>query len=73
MNEKYNEHMAHDLEVIKNLLAYQVARSCDTLLDRVVALAAAGMKQGEIAAICGTTPGSISVRLAEAKRKKRKR
>ena len=34
-------------------------------------LARAGLDRREIAQICGTTPDVVSVRLAEAKRKKR--
>lgn len=59
------------LDTIIRLLAHQVAGDHDTLETKAIALASAGMRPKEIAAICGTTAGSVSVRLAVSKRKRR--
>lgn len=61
------------LDTIIRLLAHQVAQGHDTLETKAIALASAGLRPKEIATICGTTAGSVSVRLANSKRKRRTR
>lgn len=61
------------LDTVKRLLAHQVAQAHETLETKAAVLATLGLKPKEIAVICGTTPGTVSVRLAEAKRKSRKK
>src|SRR5437899_12951125 len=68
--------MAHDavvaesrdaLATIKRLLAAQVGVG-QTIAERAPLLHRLGVDRGTIAAVCGTSPEVISVRLAEAKR-----
>jgi DNA-binding CsgD family transcriptional regulator len=71
MDKQEFEAISKALHTIKGLLALQISRSYETLESRAVALASTGMTPKEIAEICGTTPHSISVRLAEAKKSNR--
>ena len=57
------------LNTIINLLSYLVTVEHDTLEKKATVLNSLGLEPKEIARICKTTPKSISVRLAEAKRK----
>lgn len=57
------------LDTITRLLSYLVAIEHDTLEKRALVLNSLGLQPSEIARICGTTPNTISVRLAEAKKK----
>jgi CRP-like cAMP-binding protein len=57
------------LDTLIKLLGHQVAVSHETLETKAVVLSSLGLQPAEIANICGTTPGTISVRLAEAKKK----
>lgn len=57
------------LDTIIKLLGHQVAVSHETLETKAVVLNSLGLQPSDIATICGTTPGTISVRLAEAKKR----
>jgi DNA-directed RNA polymerase specialized sigma24 family protein len=57
------------LDLIARLLAYLVAAEHDTLERRAMTLSALGLPLSEIARVCNSTAKSISVRLAEARRK----
>jgi transcriptional regulator len=57
------------LSILINLLAYQIIQG-KTLTDGVPVLRRLGLKQSEIAAVYDTTAGTVSVRLAEAKRRR---
>lgn len=58
------------LDVLIRLAALQLARSEETLEARALLLSRAGLGPTDIAKLCGTTTGSVSVRLAEARRDK---
>ena len=73
MDEKLAQEMMATLNTIKFLLAHQVSQAHETLETKANVLSSLGLKAKEIATICNTTPGSISVRLAEAKRKSKKK
>ncbi len=57
------------LDILIHLLGHQVAMDHETLETKALTLNSLGLAPAEIARICGTTPGTISVRLAEAKKK----
>lgn len=61
------------INLLIRLIAHQVALQHETLETKAVVLSSLGLKPADIAKICGTTPGTISVRLAEAKRKAKRR
>jgi DNA-binding CsgD family transcriptional regulator len=61
------------LDTITRLLSYLVAIEHDTLEKRALVLSSLGLQPSEIARICGTTANTISVRLAEAKKKGKKK
>ncbi len=56
------------LAMLINLVAYQLVEG-KTLSESVAVLSRLGLKPSEIAAIYGTTAKSVSVRLAESRRK----
>lgn len=58
------------LDVLIRLAALQLARNEETLEARAMLLSRAGLRPTEIAKLCDTTLGSVSVRLAEARRRK---
>jgi DNA-directed RNA polymerase specialized sigma24 family protein len=57
------------LDILVKLLGHQIASTYETLEEKAVALNAIGLPPADIAKICGTTSGTVSVRLAEAKKK----
>jgi hypothetical protein len=61
------------LDTIIRLLGHQVSMQHETLETKATVLSSTGLTPTEIASICGTTAGTVSVRLAEAKKKKTKR
>lgn len=61
------------LDLLIKLVAHQVALQHETIESKAVVLSSLGLKPADIAKICGSTPGTISVRLAEAKNKDRKK
>lgn len=56
------------LDTIIKLLALSVASDNHSLKDRALRLQRAGLSPKEIAAICDTTPNTVSVALSAAKR-----
>jgi hypothetical protein len=72
-SETEDNQVVEKLDIAIRLLAHNVAMQHETLESKAVALTAAGLKPAEIAKICGTTPLTISVRLAEAKRRARRK
>lgn len=63
--------VSEQLRVLARLTALTIVAG-KTQAEAIGLLARSGMNRGEIAAVCGTTPDVVSVRLAEARRKKRK-
>lgn len=61
--------LSNRLDTIIRLLSYLVATKHDTLEKQALVLNSLGLMPAEIARICGTTPGTVSVRLAEAKKR----
>jgi DNA-directed RNA polymerase specialized sigma24 family protein len=61
--------VAAKLDLVARLLAYLVATQHDSLKKRAVALNSLGLSVPEIARVCNTTPNTVSVRLAEARKK----
>lgn len=61
------------LDTIIRLLAHSIAQHHDTLETKALALSSAGLGPKEIAEICATTAGSVSVQLARARKKRRRR
>jgi len=61
------------LDTLINLFGHQVAACHETLESKAVVLSSLGLQPTDIAKICCTTPGTISVRLAEAKKKAKKK
>ncbi|MGO8917180.1 MAG: hypothetical protein ACLQJR_14840 [Stellaceae bacterium] len=59
------------LDTLIRLFALSVASDNHSLKDRAVRLQRAGMTPKEIAALCDTTPNTVSVILSTAKRDKR--
>ncbi len=57
------------LNTLIRLLALSVAPDNHSLKDRAVRLQRAGMTPKDIAALCDTTPNTVSVALSNAKRK----
>lgn len=64
-----SDDIGEKLDLVARLLAYLVAAEHNNLKDRAVTLSALGLAPAEIARVCNTTPNTISVRLAEAKRR----
>lgn len=64
------ETLVEKLDVLIRLFALQLARNEKTLADRAVLLNRAGLGPTEIARVCNSTPKSVSVRLARARRRK---
>jgi DNA-directed RNA polymerase specialized sigma24 family protein len=60
-----------EMTVLIRLLAYNITKDQKTIAEKAVILNRLGLSLSEIAVICGTSTGSISVRLAETKRKKK--
>ena len=73
MDKKQIQELMETLDTIKRLLAHQVSQAHETLELKATMLASLGLKPKEIASICGTTSATISVRLAEAKKKSKKK
>jgi DNA-directed RNA polymerase specialized sigma24 family protein len=65
--------LVNKLDLLIRLVAHQVALKHETLESKAVVLSSLRLKPADIAKICGSTPGTISVRLAEAKNKDRKK
>lgn len=58
------------IETILRLLALQVINDAQTVKEKAVLLSKAGMASRDIAALCDTTPNTISVALSNAKKGK---
>jgi len=59
------------LDTLIRLFALIVAPEKDSLKDRAIRLQRAGLSPKDIAALCDTTPNTVSVILSTAKREKR--
>lgn len=57
------------LDTVIRLLALHVASDNHSLQDRALRLRRAGLSPMEIAALCDTTPNTVSVALSTAKRR----
>lgn len=71
-NDKQISEINEKLDRVLNLLAYQTVGKM-ALSEGAPLLRRLGFSQSEIAAIYGTTANTISVRLAEAKKKNQKK
>ena len=69
--DKVLSEISNKLDTIIRLLGHQVSSQHETLETKASVLNSIGLTSGEIAKVCGTTPGTISVRLAEAKKKRK--
>ena len=56
------------LDTLIGLFAMTVMKGLDSVKEKAVALSKAGLSPKEIAALCDTTPNTISVALSQAKR-----
>jgi DNA-directed RNA polymerase specialized sigma24 family protein len=56
------------LDVILRLLALQAIKEAQTVKEKAMLLSKAGISSREIAALCDTTPNTISVALSNAKK-----
>lgn len=63
------QRLEQKLEILIRLVAMELADHREVLGEKAVLLRRAGIGPKEIAAICGTTPKTISVALAQAKKK----
>jgi DNA-directed RNA polymerase specialized sigma24 family protein len=70
-NEQVGAALLERVDMLIRLVAHQVALAHETLEMKAVVLSSLGLKPADIAKICGTTAGTVSVRLAEAKKKAR--
>lgn len=61
------------LDIVIRLLALTVTSDSQSLKDRAVRLQRAGLSPKEIAALCDTTPNTVSVALSAAKREAKRR
>jgi len=59
------------LDTLIRLFALVVAPEKDSVKDRAIRLQRAGLSPRDIAALCDTTPNTVSVILSTAKREKR--
>ena len=71
-NERLNE-VAEKLDTIIRLLALIVVSDSESLRDSAIRLQRAGMTPKNIAALCDTTPNTVSVALSTAKRDAKRR
>lgn len=60
------------LDILIRLLAVSIAPENHSLKERAIRLQRAGLAPKDIAAVCGTTPHSVSVVLSAAKRPKKR-
>ena len=60
------------IDILIRLLALSVSPDNLSLIERASRLTRAGLTPKEIAAICETTPNTVSVALSKAKRSKKK-
>ena len=61
------------LDIVIGLLGQIVASKHETQVTKAVALSNAGLSAADIAKICGTTAGTISVALTNAKKKTKRK
>ena len=64
--------ISDQLSILVRLIAFQIADTRDTLERKAVVLNGLGLDASLIAQVCGTTRNTISVRLSEAKKRKKK-
>lgn len=73
--DKLEDHATELLTQAVNLLAILVTRGLPdsqiTQKEQILLLSSAGLQPRAIADLLGTTPGTVSVRLAEGKRRKK--
>lgn len=67
MNEQEAERIDAKLETILRVLAWSAVDG-KSLVESVEILSRLGLDRNQIAAVCDTTPLTVSVRLSEAKR-----
>lgn len=62
--------LVREMRILQRLIALSLIEG-KTQVEGIRILARTGLDRNEIAEVCGTTPNAVSVRLAEAKRKKK--
>ncbi len=72
-NQPRSDDVADKLDTIIRLLALNVVSNSGSLRESAIQLSRAGMAPKDIAALCDTTPNTISVILSAAKREAKKR
>jgi hypothetical protein len=72
-NDARLEELSEKLDMVIRLLALSLISEADSLTENAIRLQRAGMGPKDIAALCNTTPNTISVALSTAKRERQKR
>lgn len=65
------ERLEAKFDIMIKLLAMQLASGEQTVREKAILLSKAGLSSRDIAALCDTTPGTISVALSNAKKEKK--
>lgn len=72
MTDNTTSRIEGKIDILIRLLALSVSPDILSLTERASRLSRAGLTPKEIAAICETTPNTVSVALSKAKRGKKK-
>lgn len=64
--------ISNEMKVLTRLLAYNITQGQKNVADKAMILSRLGLSLTEMAVICGTSPKAVSVRLAEARRNKKR-
>lgn len=64
--------ISNEMKVLTRLLAYNITQGQKTVADKAMILSRLGLSLAEMSVICGTSPKAVSVRLAEARRNKKR-
>ena len=64
--------ISNEMKVLTRLLAYNIIQDQKNVADKAMILSRLGLSLAEMAVICGTSPKAVSVRLAEARRNKKR-
>ena len=67
-----DDEIVKELKQIKTLLAMNLIKDLETKTEKILYLGKSGVDTSEIAKIIGTTPGTVSVAISQAKKKSKK-
>lgn len=67
-----NSNIEEKLDQLITLMAVQAVSGIETMNEKILFLNKIGIDRHQIAVACGTTPATVSVRLSEAKKEKKK-